>query len=66
VTTIFLNGESCALDPGSTVADAVRLFPVASGVAIARNGELVPKSAWGTTALEPSDRLEVLSVAPGG
>jgi sulfur carrier protein len=66
VTTIYLNGEERELEGTPTVADVARLFPVTKGVAVARNGEVVPRSAWEVTAIEPSDRFEVLSVAPGG
>jgi len=66
VTTIFLNGEERDFESGSTVADIVRQYPIATGVAIARNGEVVPKSAWESTPVETHDRFEVLSVAPGG
>ena len=66
VTMIYLNGEARELEGTPTVADVARLFPLTTGVAIARNGEVVPRSAWAVTAIEPSDRLEVLSIAPGG
>jgi sulfur carrier protein len=66
VTNIYLNGEERVFESGTTLSDLVRLFPIASGVAIARNGEVVPKSAWHSTQIEPLDRFEVLSVAPGG
>lgn len=66
VTTIFLNGEERDFEAGTTVADVAGRFPFATGVAIARNGEVVPKSAWDSTPVEPHDRFEVLSVAPGG
>jgi sulfur carrier protein len=64
--SIYLNGETREFDSGATVADVVRLFPTTAGLAIARNGEVVPRSAWNETAVEAADHLEVLSVAPGG
>jgi sulfur carrier protein len=66
VTTVYLNGEPRALELGSTVADVVDLLTVTQGVAVARNGEVVPRSAWDATVVETDDRLEILSVAPGG
>jgi sulfur carrier protein len=37
-----------------------------SGIAVALNGEVVPRSAWSTTGLDPGDRLEVLGASQGG
>jgi len=36
------------------------------GIAVAVNGEVVPRSAWETTGLHPGDRVEVLTAAQGG
>ena len=36
------------------------------GIAVAVNGEVVPRSAWSTTRLHPGDRVEVLTAAQGG
>jgi sulfur carrier protein len=66
VKNIFVNGEVREIDAGATIADVVRLLSRTAGVAVARNGEVVPRSAWTTTTVETSDRLEVLTVAPGG
>jgi sulfur carrier protein len=33
---------------------------------VARNGEVVPRSAWPTTALDDNDHLEVLGASQGG
>ena len=38
----------------------------ADGVAVARNGEIVPKSAWTSTDLRPDDRVEIVTAAAGG
>ena len=65
-TVITVNGERRELEGGSTVADVAGLYPGARGLAIALNGEVVPRSAWDSTPVEPDDRLELLSVAPGG
>ncbi len=66
MTTIYVNGEVRELDTEGTIADVVRTFAMRAGVAVARNGEVVPRSEWASTALEGDDRIEVLSVAPGG
>lgn len=36
------------------------------GLAVARNGEVVPRSAWGTIALAPGDRIDVVGAVQGG
>jgi sulfur carrier protein len=66
VTSVLLNGDPRDVPSGSTVADLVDLVYTTHSIAIARNGEVVPRSAWSSIRLEDADRLEVLSVAPGG
>jgi sulfur carrier protein len=66
---IRLNGEPCDLDAGETVAGALarlRLAPDAQGVAVAVDGEVVPRSRWATFALGADARVEVLSAMQGG
>jgi sulfur carrier protein len=36
------------------------------GVAVAINGEVVPRSAWAGQSLRDGDRVEVLTAAQGG
>jgi sulfur carrier protein len=66
VTSVLLNGDAREVPNGFTVADLVDLVYTSRAIAIARNGELVPRSTWASIQLENADRLEVLSVAPGG
>jgi sulfur carrier protein len=67
VIAVRLNGEHAALPAGTTVADVVaNLSPSPKGIAVARNGEVVPRSAWPTTEVVPGDTLEVLAAAQGG
>ena len=64
---VTVNGQPAELAPGSTVADL--LAARSSGhdrVAVARNGDVVPRSAWETTRLAPGDVLEVLAPTAGG
>ena len=42
------------------------LDPAGRGIAVARNGEVVPRSAWGTTALTPEDRIDIVGAVQGG
>jgi sulfur carrier protein len=64
---VVVNGEPCSLAPGTTVADVVTARCESStGVAVARNREVVPRSAWATTPLGAGDRVEILSAVAGG
>ena len=67
--TVIVNGQPAQVDPGQTVAEllASHGHPAAGpGIAVARNGEVVPRSAWSTTGLDAGDRLEVLGASQGG
>ena len=65
---IRLNGDPVDLAHGATVAAAVAALEVdaARGVAVAVDGEVVPQSAWETTALEDGQQVEVLHAVQGG
>jgi sulfur carrier protein len=67
VTVIQVNGSDWNGDPGSTVADLVGVWCTSpKGVAVARNGEVVPKSHWGDTRLVLGDRIEIVTAVAGG
>ena len=36
------------------------------GVAVAVNGEVVPRADWGQTQLKPDDRIEIVHIVRGG
>ena len=66
---ILLNGESSDLQAGETVAAALarlRLSIDARGVAVAVDGQVVPRSAWETFTLSADARVEVLTAMQGG
>lgn len=67
---IMLNGEQRAVDETSTVADVVAIVHGAEssgrGVAVAVNGEVVPRGRWPQTPLTPDDRVEILRAVGGG
>jgi thiazole synthase len=66
---IELNGEPLELDEGATLEVAVRESGVAGetrGVAVALDGEVVPRAEWGSTALAEGQRVEVLAAIQGG
>ncbi len=66
---IELNGEPRELADGSTLADAVRASGVARegrGVAVALDGEVVPRAEWDSTRLAEGSAVEVLAAVQGG
>ncbi|HEX5146345.1 MAG TPA: sulfur carrier protein ThiS [Conexibacter sp.] len=66
---VELNGERRELPDGATVADAVALLgiaPDARGVAVALDREVVPRGAWGETAVAAGARVEILTAIQGG
>jgi sulfur carrier protein len=66
---IVLNGEHSELEAGATVATALDRLGVeaeARGVAVAVDGEVVPRAAWQTYALAEGARVEVLTAMQGG
>ena len=66
---IFLNGQHSDLNAGESVAAALvrlHLAPDASGVAVAVDGDVVPRSTWETFALSDGARVEVLTAMQGG
>ena len=64
---IELNGEAREVPEGASVADVLALLGLAAPkVAVERNEEIVPRSAWAATRLAPGDRLEVVHFIGGG
>ena len=68
--SIVLNGRSCELGgepvtPASALAE-LGLDPQARGVAVAVDGEVVPRAEWESRALADGARVEVLTAMQGG
>ncbi|MDG4783851.1 sulfur carrier protein ThiS [Micromonospora sp. WMMD961] len=64
---LTVNGAGRVVPGGTSVADLVRdIVPEQRGVAVAVNGEVVPRVGWPATALRDGDRVEVLTAAQGG
>jgi sulfur carrier protein len=64
---VTVNGGPDHVPDGTTVDDVVvRLGRGKSGLAVAVNDEVVPRSRWASTALGAGDRVEVLTAAQGG
>lgn len=64
---ICVNGSTKHYETPLVVADLLRDMALAGRkVAVERNGEIVPRSAHGSTALADGDRLEIVAAVGGG
>ncbi len=64
---LVINGESRAFSASLTVAALLEALGYAGKrIAVERNGEIVPKSLHGETALAEGDRLEIVVAVGGG
>jgi sulfur carrier protein len=66
---IFLNGHGSDLPAGETVAGALGRLGLAvdvRGVAVAVDGEVVPRAVWESFVLPSGARVEVLTAMQGG
>jgi sulfur carrier protein len=62
-----VNGLERELADGSTVATVLALLDAPpSGVAVAVDGEVVPRAAWAATAVPEGSVVEVLTAVQGG
>jgi len=67
--TVIVNGRPAEVAAAETVAGVLATLghaPGGPGIAVALNGEVVPRGAWATTSLGDHDRLEVLGASQGG
>jgi sulfur carrier protein len=65
---IVLNGEPSPRD-GATIAELLAELGVeakARGVAVAVNGEVVPRASWPGRRVADGDRVEALTAMQGG
>jgi sulfur carrier protein len=64
---IVLNGHAKTLSGPTSVATLIdTLGFTGKRIAVERNGEIVPKSAYASTQLEAGDRLEIVVAVGGG
>jgi len=64
---LIVNGTGRTLPEGVTVAEVVRTVTDRErGLAVAVNGEVVPRGGWSASVLRDGDRVEVLSATQGG
>jgi sulfur carrier protein len=66
---IYVNGEPVPAPPGATVPDllaALDVDPERRGIAVAVDGEVVPRGAWASTTVADEARVEVVHAVQGG
>jgi sulfur carrier protein len=66
---ITVNGTEAQLPEGARIADvldALGVEPGRRGVAIAVDGEVVPRTQWDSTSLAAGARVEVVQAIQGG
>ena len=66
---IRLNGEETQLQAGESLSEVLADLGIsaqARGVAVAVDGEVVPRGAWDSLVLHPDARVEVLAAMQGG
>ena len=64
---ISVNGETQHCRLGATVVELLQQLGIAGKkLAVERNGEIVPRSAHGSTVLAAGDRLEIVVAVGGG
>ena len=64
---VWINGEQRELADGARVRDALAALGVPeNGVAVAVDGEVVPRAGWSSVALADGARVEVLTAVQGG
>jgi sulfur carrier protein len=65
---LWVNGERRRVAAADVRAllSALGLDPAGRGLAVARNGEIVPRAVWEATVLAPDDRIEIVGAVQGG
>ncbi len=66
---MILNGQPSDVPAGETVAAVLRRLGLeadAKGVAVAVDGEVLPRASWASFALPPDARVEILTAMQGG
>ena len=67
--TIWLNGEARQLPTGTALSEAVEATganPERHGIAVAVDGEVVPRAQWDETTISDGQRIEVVQAVQGG
>ncbi|MEM9988513.1 MAG: sulfur carrier protein ThiS [Pseudomonadota bacterium] len=64
--TIQINGEEKEVQNGSVAELLADLSLPIRKIAVERNLEIVPRSAFATTVIAPGDRIEIVQFVGGG
>ncbi len=66
---VLVNGRECALAEGATLAELLAdygLGATARGIAVAIDGEVVPRSLWAQRQLRDGEHVEIVRAVQGG
>jgi sulfur carrier protein len=64
---ILVNGDPSDVAPGTTVTELLRVLEAPDrGVAVALDGEVVPRGAWARTSIGDEAKVEVVMAVQGG
>ncbi len=64
---VEINGEAREVPAGLTVTTLLDVLGLHAGrVAIERNREILPRSQWEATPVQPGDRYEIVHFVGGG
>lgn len=66
---VLVNGNATEVEPDATVAAVLQRVgyqTTGAGIAVAVNGEVVPRQSWESTRLGDRDAVEVLGARQGG
>jgi sulfur carrier protein len=66
---IVINGQGSDVHPGESIAAVLARLDVAEdarGIAVAVDGEVVPRACWASFRLPVDARVEVLTAMQGG
>ena len=68
VVEIVVNGERRQVTAANVRAllGALGYDATGRGLAVGRNGEIVPRGEWDTTPVAPGDRIEIVGAVQGG
>lgn len=64
-----VNGKEIETAPDLSLGDLLKQYLESGkldGIAVAVNGEVVPKGSWGERTLQADDRLEIIRAVQGG
>jgi sulfur carrier protein len=67
--TVLCNGDPVEVEEGATVVTLLERMGVeadARGIAVAVDGEVVPRRRWPEVTLDPDARVEVVTAIQGG